>query len=83
MSKIVKSAKGETIDFDLLKIKAQMANTPKSTTVKAREDFIDKKLKRRIQKLKTTTVTQAAPVDVEPTGLESLEEDNNQSDKKE
>jgi ribosomal protein S21 len=46
MSK-VRSAKGEIVDFDLLKIKQQMQTTPKPVEVKAREDFIEKRLKRR------------------------------------
>ena len=46
----VKSAKGEIVDFDLLKIKEQIASAPKTTNVQAREDFIDRKFKRRLKK---------------------------------
>lgn len=78
MSK-VRSAKGEIVDFDLLKIKAQMTAAPKPVDVKAREDFIDKKLQRRLRRLKRdVTVSQAADVSVEPeslaTGPEETEE---------
>lgn len=52
MSKGVKSARGATVDFDLLRIKQQMASAPKTTTVQAREDFIDQKFKRRLKKMK-------------------------------
>ncbi len=52
MSKAVKSARGATVDFDLLRIKQQMASAPKTTTVQAREDFIDQKFKRRLKKMK-------------------------------
>ena len=71
MSK-VRSAKGEDVDFDLLKIKAQMAASPKTTSVQAREDFIDRKFKRRLRKLKRdVVVTQAGDVTVEPTEAET------------
>ena len=62
MGKPVKSAKGQVVDFDLLKIKQQMASAPKPTNVKAREDFIDQKFKRRLKKLKNDIVSTAAPV---------------------
>lgn len=62
MAKPVKSARGDLVDFDLLKIKQQIASAPKSTNVRAREDFIDQKFKRRIKKLKTDIISTAAPV---------------------
>lgn len=52
MSKAVKSARGATVDFDLLRIKQQIAAAPKPTTVQAREDFIDQKFQRRLKKMK-------------------------------
>lgn len=58
MGRAVKSAKGERVDFDLLKIKQQIASAPKTTDVKARESFIDQKFKRRLKKL--TRETKAA-----------------------
>lgn len=51
MSKI-KSARGEIVDLDLLKIKQQISAAPKTTDVTAREDFIDSKLKRRLKRAK-------------------------------
>lgn len=51
MATSVKSARGALVDFDLLKIKQQMSRTPVSSTVKAREDFIDQKSKRRLKRL--------------------------------
>lgn len=50
MGKKVKSARGELVDFDLLKIKRQMASSPPTAEVKARENFIDKRLRRRVKK---------------------------------
>lgn len=49
-AKGVISARGERVDFDLLKIKEQIASAPKATVVRAREDFIDQKFKRRSKK---------------------------------
>jgi hypothetical protein len=46
----VLSARGERVDFDLIKIKQQIAAAPKAVTVKAREDFIDQKSKRRLNR---------------------------------
>lgn len=74
MPKGVRSARGEMVDFDLLRIKENLGAAPKATTVKAREDFIDSKFKRRMRRMtetvaaKTTvnaptpTTKQAAPV---------------------
>lgn len=64
MARTVKSARGQSIDFDLLKIKESIAANPKPVSVKAREDFIDKKLRRRIKKL--TKKVEKIEVDVEP-----------------
>lgn len=61
MAKPVKSARGELVDFDLIKIKQQIAAAPKPTNVKAREDFVDKKLKRRLKKIKNELVSTAPP----------------------
>ena len=64
----VRSAKGEIVDFDLLRIKAQIASAPKTTNVQAREDFIDSKFKRRLKRLKREEVVQpqVAQINVEP-----------------
>ncbi len=58
----VRSAKGRIIDFDLLKIRQKLSAQPVTVDVKAREDFIDKKLRRRMRKIKTAT---AGTIDVE------------------
>lgn len=42
-----RSIRGEIVDFDLFDIKNQMVNQPKSTEVRAREDFIESRLRRR------------------------------------
>lgn len=43
MSKSARSARGETIDFDLLAIKQQLSTTPVPVGVNARRRFIDEK----------------------------------------
>lgn len=40
------SRRGEVVDFDRLKIKEQILNTPKNDAIKNRERFIDKKRRR-------------------------------------
>lgn len=63
MSKGVKSARGATVDFDLLRIKQQIASAPKPTTVQAREDFIDQRFKRRLKKMKRDVAQTTAPAE--------------------
>ena len=69
MSKKVTSAKGQAVDFDLMRIKQQMAVAPRSTQVVARENFIDQRLKRRVRKavqtdaLTVPVVTETTPTD--------------------
>lgn len=64
--KKVRSAKGEMIDFDLLKIKEQIASEPAPLDVRARQDHIDARLRRRLRKVKKTGTAPAAPVAVQP-----------------
>lgn len=75
MSKGVKSARGEVVDFDLLKIKQQIASAPKTTTVQAREDYIDQKFKRRLKRMTTeaTATINQSSADVDP--LPEVEDD--------
>ena len=77
MGKKVKSAKGEVVDFDLMKIKEQMAATPILPDVQARQDFIDKRLRRRLRKVKTPAPKLASEeplVQPEMPGTEELSE---------
>lgn len=66
MGRPVRSARGVLVDFDLLKIKQQIASTPKPTDVKARENFIDQKFKRRLKKAQQQVVETISEVLVEP-----------------
>ncbi len=66
MPNIVRSARGEKVDFDKLKIKQQLASAPKTTEVRARENFIDQKFKRRLKRAQQAAVQKVAGVNVEP-----------------
>lgn len=70
MKKVTRSARGVVVDFDLLKIKQQIATAPKTTDVKARETFIDQKFKRRLKRLTQEVVAPARP---EPTPTDPVE----------
>lgn len=50
MGRKYRSAKGELVDFDLLKMKQSLAGKPSVPAVKAREDFVDGRLRRRPRK---------------------------------
>jgi hypothetical protein len=65
---ITRSAKGEMVDFDLLKIKNQIALAPKAVNVQTREDFIDRKFKRRLKKMtdEVTDKQSAGAIDTAP-----------------
>jgi len=65
-----RSAKGVIVDFDLLKIRQKLAAQPVTVSVKAREDFIDKKLRRRMRKVKNAA---AAPINVDSGVLADIE----------
>lgn len=58
MTKLVRTARGELVDFDLIKIKQQLSDAPAPTEVAARENFVEKRLKR---KLRTKTVPVVKP----------------------
>jgi hypothetical protein len=48
----VRSMRGVEIDFDLMDIKAQIAAAPKPLEVKAREDFVDRRMRRRLNRIR-------------------------------
>lgn len=62
MSK-VRSARGEMVNFDALKIKEQLADRPAPMEVRAREDFVDRRLKRRAKRKAQQQVTTAIQSD--------------------
>lgn len=67
MAKKVRSARGVLVDFDLLKVKQQIAESP-AVDVTAREDFVERRLRRRTRR----ATTPVKPIVAEPS--ESLEE---------
>lgn len=66
----VLSARGARVDFDLLKIKQQIAAAPKTVNVTAREDFIDSRLKRRLKRQTQEAIAQVE-INTDPTSDES------------
>lgn len=69
MGKKVRSARGDMVDFDLIKIKEQIAARPTTQDVRARQDFIERKLHRRLKKVGATRkppVPTRADVKVQP-----------------
>jgi hypothetical protein len=61
--------RGTVVDFDLIDIKNQMAKAPKTADVHAREDFVDRRLRRRqrmAERAKQALDAKAEVVDVEP-----------------
>lgn len=62
MAKKVRSARGVIVDFDLLKVKQQIAESP-AIDVSARENFVEKRLRRRT---KRTVASPIKPLIVEP-----------------
>lgn len=61
MTKLVRTARGQMVDFDLIKIKQQLADMPVPTEVKARENFVEKRLKRKLRTKSVPTVTPVQP----------------------
>lgn len=49
MTKLVRTARGDLVDFDLIKIKQQLSDAPAPTEVAARENFVEKRLKRKLR----------------------------------
>lgn len=64
MSKKVISARGVVVDFDLLKVKQQIAESP-AVDVSARENFVEKRLRRRSRRPVPGT-TAIKPIVAEP-----------------
>jgi hypothetical protein len=88
MARIVTSARGERVDFDLLAIKQSMAATPSTDNTAKRERFINKKrrrgMKRRVDEMaqnkrleEANFAANAAPVvaSVQATEVDSGEND--------
>ncbi len=66
MGKKVRSARGVIIDFDLMKIKEQIASAPAPLEVKARQNFIESRLKRRLKKAQAAVSIESTEIEAEP-----------------
>ena len=72
MPKKVRSAKGQVIDFDLLRIKQQLGEAPTPANVQARQDFIDQKMRRRVKRVKDQIAeAKKNPAPPKPVNVES------------
>jgi hypothetical protein len=60
MSRIVRSSKGELVNFDLITIKDQMSSAVQPTLVQERQEFIENRLHRK-------AMAKAGLVDITPT----------------
>lgn len=66
MGKKVRSARGIEVDFDLLKIKQQIADAP-NVNVTPRTEFVEKRLRRRTKRTAVPTpVAKVAELEVLP-----------------
>ena len=63
MGKQVRSAKGVVVDFDLIAIKEQMAAAPAPLDVRKRQDFIDRRMRRRLKRKPNLQPAKVAPVE--------------------
>lgn len=61
MANKVRSARGDMVDFDLIKIKQQIASRAPTQDVRARQDFIERKLHRRLKKTGVGQVRKQVP----------------------
>lgn len=82
MSKIeTVSAKGELVDFDLLRLKQQIGTMPKPLVVEEREMFINNKFKRKLNRqLNNMLDEQPSDPDPKPTNSskKTIKEDINE-----
>lgn len=79
MSNQTRSARGVLVNFDLMKLKEQIATAPKPTIVQARENFVDTRLKRRVRRAVsavTEDVTQEQTPSPSPETTTELPNDN-------
>lgn len=72
MGKKVRSARGVEVDFDLLKIKQQIAESP-NVNVTPRTEFVEKRLRRRTKRSAVPTSV-AKVVEQEPLTEEQLDD---------
>lgn len=65
----VRSARGEIVDFDVLKIKQQLASN--AVVVKPKKNFLDRKLAKKVKQAAQPSVAQ--PVDTTPAKSDNKE----------
>lgn len=60
-----RSVRGEMVDFDLIRMKQQMATATPPLNVKQRQEFIEKRMRRRVRKVPAPAPKITAPVEGE------------------
>lgn len=60
MPKLVRTARGQVVDFDLIRIKQQLAKATAPAEVRERENFVERRLKRKL-KQRALTAEAAVP----------------------
>lgn len=73
-TKSVRSARGVIVNFDLMAIKEQMASAPAPLDVKKRQDFIDRRMRRRLKRKPALQPAKVAPVEPEAKVVENSPE---------
>lgn len=78
MAKLIRSARGTQVDFDLVLIKQQIAASAAPTNVQAREDFIENKIRRRTRRVAKVGETPGAArelgEEISPLALDAIDE---------
>lgn len=77
MPRIVRTARGELVDFDTIIIKQQLAQAPMDIEVARRKEFIDsKESKPRVRQDVVRSMVEQAPVDFVPVKPSDFEIDD-------
>lgn len=73
MGKKVRSARGIEVDFDLLKIKQQIAESP-NVNVTPRTEFVEKRLRRRTKRSVVPAPVAKVDVPADPVDVELIDD---------
>ena len=81
MTKNVRTARGKIINWDLFRVKSQIAKAPKPVEVTQREEFIEKKLRRKLRRAKREAAAKRRQQKV--VGVETVNVDKNITEQEE
>lgn len=80
MAKKVRSARGVEVDFDLLKVKQQIAESP-AVDVAAREKFVENRLRRRTRRTTVAPKTTETVAEQQETEVDDINVPTKENDK--